>query len=182
MAIFASLWAIPFLMTTYHFDKTQAAEIASFTWIGLAVISPLLGFLSNCCHSRKWTVFVACVVGLVSILFITYDTNLPKSVLIVLLFLLGGACSAQPLSYTLVREHHEQHIVATAISFNNMAAIIAGAVFQPISGFLINQHHTASAGTYYSVSDYQHGLIVVPIFFALSIIVTVFFINEPKRN
>jgi MFS family permease len=56
---------------------------------------------------------------------------------VLLLFLAGAVCSGQALAFAVVRDNNEDTHIAAAIGFNNMAVVIAGAIFQPLLGALI---------------------------------------------
>ena len=59
------------------------------------------------------------------------------SVVMLLVFVCGAACSGQALSFTVVKEMSAPRQRGAAIAFNNMAVVISGAIFQPVLGRLL---------------------------------------------
>ena len=185
MAVFASLWGVPFLMRTYAMPKHDAALWMSILWIGFAIAAPTIGWVSNVMRSRRWPLVMLSLLGFVASACLLFGLPHHHSMAIVCMILFGVACSAQPLSYTLIKENHAHHNTATAVSFNNMAAILAGALFQPISGWLIDLgwHGKVVQGTpVYAIANYQHGLVVVPIMFLVSLIVSLLWVKETFKG
>lgn len=181
MATFASLWGIPFLTTAYSLNHASAAGLISFMWLGIALCSPLLGWWSDFIANRKMPLIVSALVGLVCFTLVLFNKQIPVWSLGVLIFLAGGACAGQALSFAAVRENNTARNRATAIGFNNMAVVIAGALFQPLVGKLIQGHWDGKlidGIPVYSTVDYQIGLSTIAICFLLGSIVSIFFIKE----
>ena len=181
MTMFASLWGTPFLMRAYGFDKPTAAGLVAAAWIGLAISSPLLGWASNLIGRRKLPLVLSSVLGLVVSLLIVFFVHLNHWQLAVLLFLMGVACAAQPLTYTLAKETNDKKHAAVAIAFNNMACIFSGVVLQPLSGWLISvlsDHRLVHGVRVYTTSDYQLGLSLLPAIFVVSLVFSLFCVKE----
>ncbi|MDF1654460.1 MAG: MFS transporter [Coxiellaceae bacterium] len=181
MTMFASLWGTPFLMRAYGFDKQTAAGLIAAAWIGLAISSPLLGWVSNLIGRRKLPLVLSSVLGLIVSIFIVYFVHLSHWQLAVLLLLLGVACAAQPLTYTLAKETHDKQHAAVTIAFNNMACIFSGVLLQPLSGWLINllsDHRLVHSVRVYTTGDYQFGLSLLPAIFVISLLFSLFCVKE----
>ncbi len=181
VTMFASLWAVPFLMRAYGFEKPEAAALISAVWLGLAIFSPILGWLSNVACNRKMPLILTSLVGLIASALVIYYPHLNHWQLITVLSLLGMACSAQPLTFTLVKENQTKDHAAVAIAFNNMACIFSGVILQPLSGWLISlfsRHHIEHGVRVYTVGDYQWGLLLMPVIFLLSLLVSVLFVKD----
>jgi len=175
MSAFTSLWGVPFLKTVDHLSAGKAAFFCSLMWLGLAVASPLLGYLSTRTNNRK--LFLVLSAGLGALCFFNilfFEQN--SFVLALLLFLAGAACAGQALSFTVVKENNENHIVASAIAFNNMAVVISGALFQPFIGWLLKVIVGSAA------YEYRMALSVVLITCLIGFLVALFFIDEPVRK
>jgi MFS family permease len=109
-----------------------------------------------------------------------YFNPLPLWSVGVLLFLTGAACSGQALSFALVKENNLPSNNAAAIGFNNMAVVVAGAIFQPVIGKLIQLHmpEQVEQRIHYSSYDFQFGLSILPLCFGLALFISLFFIRE----
>lgn len=180
MAAFASLWGIPYLQTAYSLSDSSAAGLNSLLWIGIALGSPLLGWWSDNIRKRKLPLACASAVGLNCMAAMIYFEHLPLWLLGILLFLIGMACSGQALSFALVKENNLPKNNAAAIGFNNMAVVIAGAIFQPVVGKLIQLHASVQIGQiiHYSSFDYRFGLSVLPLCFGFALFFSLFLIRE----
>ncbi len=175
--IFAGLWGIPFFMTKYQITNAEAALFISWIWIGVAISSPLLGYLSDLIKRRKIVLVVSSLVGIVSSLIIIYGPNLPGFVLSLLLFFFGLACAAQILAFALIKENNRRSVIATGMGLNNMAVVMGGAVFQPLVGYLMSQTGSFGKGSY-PLYAYTFSLGLVPICFFVAFLVACFLIKE----
>ena len=174
MSAFTSLWGVPFLINVDHLSAGTAAFFCSLMWLGLAVASPCLGYLSTHFNNRKAGLVYSSCLGIISFALILFF-HVGAPVLILLLFLAGAACSGQALSFTLVKENNSSEVVATAIAFNNMAVVISGALFQPLIGWLLS----AISGN--EIFKYHVAISIVLVAYLLGFLVAYFCIKEPKE-
>lgn len=181
MTVFASLWGVPFLMRAYGFAKPHAGGLIAAVWLGLALMSPVLGWLSNLLQNRRVPLIACSIIGLIVSTLIVFDLHMTTWALAALLFLLGAACAAQPLTYTLAKETHDKKNTAVALAFNNMSALFSGVLLQPLSGLLISldwQHRFEHGARIYSAMNYQTGLVILPILFLVSLFIASMCIKE----
>ncbi|MCD6038891.1 MAG: phtH [Gammaproteobacteria bacterium] len=176
---FASLWGVPFLISTDHLGATTAAFLCSFMWLGLALASPLLGMLSTAMNNRVCPLAISALIGALSF-GIILEYHLSLIMLGILLFFAGAACAGQALSFTLVKENNLISVKASAIAFNNMAVVISGAVFQPLIGKLIESNQAGSTLTD-NPHHFKQGLFLVLAAYIIAFIVAIGFIKEPKH-
>lgn len=177
MSSFASLWGVPFLISTHHLGQTTAAFLCSFMWLGLALASPLLGIFSTAINNRVLPLFVSALIGAIAFGMVL-EYHLSLMTLGVLLFFAGAACSGQALSFTLVKENNSSAVKATAIAFNNMAVVISGAVFQPLIGKLIESGH---AGAMLGGPDhFKQGLYLILAAYIIAFVISLKFIKQTR--
>lgn len=180
MVAFASLWGVPFLSSAYDLSKNEAAMLISVMWLGLALISPLLGFWSDLIGRRKLPLTLSASVGFIAFLFLLFGHHYSLWTLVILIFLCGAACSGQALSFAVVKDNSKSTL-ASAIGFNNMAVVISGAIFQPLTGKLIASHWNGTLNNgvpIYSMTDYRFALVSILIGFFIAGIVSLFLIKE----
>jgi MFS family permease len=180
MSSFASLWGVPFLTQVNHLDPTSAAFLCSLMWLGLAVASPLLGMISTAANNRVLSLAVSALIGVVSFALVL-EFSFSNTVLGLLLFLAGAACSGQALSFTVVKENNPSSIRGTAIAFNNMAVVISGAVFQPVIGKIIALGQINGTNTY-DAHHFKSALLIVLGSYVIAFLVALFFIKEPNSS
>lgn len=98
-----------------------------------------------------------------------------------LLFLFGVAASGQSLSFGLVKDQSHPKVVGTAIGFNNMAVVAGGALFQPLTGILLDfnwKGEIANGIPIYTAANYRWAFLVLPICYFVGVIVSSFFLKE----
>lgn len=135
---FASLWGVPFLETAHGLPRTLAASLTSVFFIGWGVGAPLFGWLSDRIGRRKAPLLAGLALQSIALTLLICVPSLPAAVLGGLCFLVGFLGSAQIVCFALARENHPAQLSGTAIGFVNMMVTGAGALFQPLVGFLLD--------------------------------------------
>jgi MFS family permease len=135
---FAGLWGVPFLQTGYGLERTQAAAFTSLLFVGWGVGAPLLGWLSDRIGRRRPVLMAGLLLESLSLAVLVYVADLPAAALATLCFLTGFFGSAQIVCFAIVKENHPAQLSATGIGFVNAMVTGAGALFQPLMGFLLD--------------------------------------------
>jgi len=172
---------IPFLATEYGVNTTTAAEACAMIWLGIGIGSPLIGWWSDKINKRCLPLSVAAIIGIVALVVIVYAPNVSFAIMFFFLFLFGLAASGQSLSFALVKDNNSHRVVGTAIGFNNMAVVLGGAIFQPLTGVLLKMHwdHEIVYGTpVYSVTDYRIAMLILPLCYVAAFIISKTLIKE----
>lgn len=155
---FAGLWGVPYLQTIHGIDRVTAGTVTSVTFIGWGVGAPLIGWVSDRAGSRRVPLLVGLALCAISLIAILALPGLPLWGAGALCFLVGLGGSAQIVCYALVREHNPAQLSGTAIGLVNALVTGAGALFQPVVGWLLdrgwegamsNGARIYSAGAYY---------------------------------
>ncbi len=137
---FASLWAVPYLMTVYVLSRPAAAAMSSLVIIGWGAGAPVLGWLSDRLGRRKTPMLAAITIELIAFAVLVYVPGLPLVLVQGLMLLHGLAIGALPIVYALSCEHTPPSASGATLAFVNMAVIGAGAIFQPVVGWLLDLH------------------------------------------
>jgi MFS family permease len=135
---FASLWGVPFLETAYALSRTTAATVTSAVFVGWALGAPLYGWLSDYIGRRRAPALVGLILQTAALIAVVYVPGLPLAWVAALCALVGFFGSAQIVCFALVRENHPPGLSGTAIGFVNGMVTGAGALFQPLVGFLLD--------------------------------------------
>ncbi len=175
---FASLWGVPFLMTKYGFSLTLSASLISLIWLGVGLSSPFIGALSDRIRRRKPILILTALLGAAAIATIVYGPILSVLALGILLFITGLGASGQVLSFAVVKDYTEHKRSSAAIGFNNMAVVASGVVMQPLIGKLIETHGAPSAGGLYPLDSFMHSLYILPLCYAMCVLIALVFIKE----
>ena len=178
---FASLWGVPFIQKAYSLSTSKAAFCCSMIWIGVAIGSMLFATVSEKLKKRAVVLRVGSLLGLICSIFVIYfDLN---NIILLYLMLLGFgiATGGQALIFAVMRDVTDEKLVGSAFGILNMAVVGSGILFQPLIGFLLKTLHPMEGQfniAEYTGLDYKIALTAIPVAFAVSLIVAVFFIKE----
>ena len=178
---FAALWGVPFLVAEYGVSTTQASEACAMIWLGIGIGSPFIGWLSDKIANRCALLTTCAFIGAIALFIIIYAPDMPFWLMYCWLFLFGIAASAQALSFAMVKDNNSPDVVATAIGFNNMAVVLGGAIFQPLTGVLLKLYWhpgTLHGASTYTVSDYRIALFALPLCYVVGFMISKFLLQE----
>ncbi len=177
LPILAAYFGTAYLQTR-GYDTTDAAFLISVIWIGYAIGSPLLGKISDRIKRRKPFLYLFSFIGCLTSAYILYFSPNQYLFLIALFFVLGFASSAQALAFALIVEHTPKKLHSVAIGFNNAGVMLFGAIFPSIAGFIIHASLKASGKITLTSVQYEDGLTIIPILYAVAGCLILFFVKE----
>lgn len=161
---FASLWGVPYMMTAHGLTRTAAASAASMIYVGWAIGAPLLGWFSDRIQSRRIPLLIGTVVAYSSVLAVVYLPGVSVYGAFGLLLLSGFAGGTAIICYATARENNPPHASGATLGFVNMTTMAAGAVFQPVMGWLLDLNwdgEMVAGARLYSVEAYQIAFLVL---------------------
>jgi MFS family permease len=135
---FAGLWGVPYLQAVYDIDRVTAGSVTSVTFIGWGAGAPLIGWLSDHTGNRRKPLIAGLVLSAVALAAILYVPGIPLWGAGLLCFAIGFGGSAQIVCFALVREHNPPQLSGTGIGMVNALVTGAGALFQPMVGWLLD--------------------------------------------
>jgi len=135
---FAGLWGVPYLQAVHAVDRVTAGSVTSVTFIGWGVGAPLIGWLSDRMGNRRVPLIAGLTLSAVSLAAVLYVPGIPLWGVGILCFARGFGGSAQIVCFALVREHNPWQLSGTAIGMVNALVTGAGALFQPLVGWLLD--------------------------------------------
>jgi MFS family permease len=135
---FAGLWGVPYLQAVYDIDRVTAGTVTSVTFIGWGIGAPLIGWFSDRIGKRRSPLIAGMMLSALSLVAILYLPGIPLWGVGVLCFGIGFGGSAQIVCFALVREHNPPQYSGTAIGMVNALVTGAGALFQPMIGWLLD--------------------------------------------
>ncbi len=170
ITVFAGLWAIPFFMASDpEMDLVTATSVISMIFIGSAVGSPIVGWISSSFKSY----FIMIPNAILSILVMLLIIYGPKSSLIVLyalIFSLGFLASVYQLPFAIVNSVVPAKVKGVSMGFTNIICMLSGPILQPIIGyFLASSQHAGGGFEDYPVQTFQTALLVLPACLLLSL-------------
>lgn len=177
IALLAAVWGTEYLQSR-GLSQEHAAEMISMAWLGYAIACPLIGAISDFCKRRKPFLIFSGAVGFISTLGIVYlSLSHYAWIYSILFFGLGVAAAGQNIGFATIAEHVDQETRATALGMNNGAITLFGAFLPPLVSYFI--YLSAGAGvTHFKSHDFILALSVMPLLYAVAIMIAVFFIKE----
>ncbi len=164
MLSFAGLWGVPYLERVHGVERELAALATSGLMIGWAVGAPVMGALSDRWRRRRAVMLVASSGALVTLAAALYLPGLPFGAVAALLVVNGLFGGGMVLCFATGREHNPAWAAGAAMGVVNMVAMAAGAVFQPLLGWLLDRawDGTMEAGRpLYSAQAFQETMVVL---------------------
>jgi MFS family permease len=136
--VFAGLWGVPYLRAAYGLSAPSAALYASLMMVGWAVGGPAFGWLSDRTGRRRGPLIAGALGLLVTTIAVFYAPGLSAGAAAVLLFLNGVMAGSMVIVFAVIRERWRPGQVGAAFGLVNTVVMAAGAVFQPLVGFLLD--------------------------------------------
>ncbi len=168
--IFAELWGAPFLKLNYGFTEQSAVLATSMIFLGWAVGSPLMGFLSDHFKRRRAPLILGALAGMVVFSIVLYSSNLPDYMVFGLLFLFGVISSVEVIVFAVARESSPASVAGTAIAMTNFLVVCAGP-FQWVVGKLLDNlwdGTMVASQPLYTIENYHVALLLCPISMCLA--------------
>jgi len=163
---FADVWGINYLTPAYSLEKSQAAGLVSFIFIGMLFGGPLLAYLST--RWGPYNVIVLCSIGM-AVLFIGMllgTTTLGPLGLSILFFGIGVLSCYQVLVFTAGSSLMPAALLGVTVAFLNCVNMLGGSFFHTLIGFFMDFFWTGDmAGTvkYYTSATYSYALLTIPL-------------------
>ena len=159
MLAFGGLWGVPWAQTVGGYSATEAAGIVSMIFLGWAIFSPIHGWLSDHMGRRNPIIRIGALVLLVSASFLFYAPPQSTALLMILMFVVGAAGDTMTVSFGSVRELNDPGYSSTSLGLMNMHVVGAGAVMQPLVGWLLDSQWTGAevdGARIYSAAAYEY--------------------------
>ena len=163
---FGALWAVPWLMQVRGIDRLSATSSASVILLGLALGSPIAGWLSNRLRRRKAVLVGFNGFSLVVWLPLVYWPGLPNAALYLLFVLVGIANAGVLLNFVAARDHATTGRSGSASAVVNTFVVGYGALIMPLVGVLldINWDGTLVEGVrIFSATAYETAFVLLPV-------------------
>lgn len=173
----ASLWGVPYLMVAYGWSNVTAGYAVIMFWIAVGVGSPLVGIIAA--HTNRWAVMTACfILGTIGTVMFIFAGNYNHTLIYAALILIGILSSVEGIIFSILKDTVPAHTFGTASGFTNTIVVIGSTVAQPIIGKLLDLNWQGALTTtgirQYSLTNYQHAMIIVPVVAAIGLMAVLF--------
>ena len=136
---FQGLWGGPYLIDVYKFDEVTTGTYLSLIGIGLVVGAPVIGALSDKVFRSRKIVLMAFSGAFAStwVPLALFTACIPPALLYPICFVMGFAGGVVVIVNTMLKESFPPSITGTVVSIVNMFPFLGGAVFQTVTGYVI---------------------------------------------
>lgn len=176
-----SLWGVEFFIVVHGLTKYHAAYTMAAMWLGIALASPLLGWLSDYTGKRSLFMILCALIGNISTLAMVFFVALPEIALIVLALGVGFASAGQTLAFVLIKDNHGLRRNGAANGINNTFVVAGGILLQPLMGKILDLHLGQSMHSgihYYDANAYKNVLLLLPLCYCIATLIGSFFIRD----
>ncbi len=139
---FQGLWGYPFLIDVAKYDKIQASNLIMIIAFGVVLGGPVLGYLGDRTFSAYKRVMLSAVISLQVINWsaITFAGESLGSLSLGVIFFSMGMSLAGTLAlvWSITRESFPSERLGTVMGLINLAPFLAGAIFQPLTGYIMD--------------------------------------------
>lgn len=174
---FAEVWGIPYLIRAYGLSNSAAATNISFVFLGWAIGSPLVGWVSDKIGNRRYPIIIGSLLGAILFALLIYFPAISSQYLAILLFIFGVCSSTQIIVFPIARELNVQALAGTAIAVTNSLVMLSGALSEPLIGQaldVLTGTHVKGNLMAFSIQSFQWALSVIPVAFVLAAVLTLF--------
>jgi MFS family permease len=171
--LLGGVWGSLYLQQIHHMNPTQATTVTQMVFLGTIIGSPIVGLISDKIKLRREPMLVGTLLALIILFPIIFLDSVSVPTMMILFFLLGLVTSVQILGYPIVAESNPKSLTATAVSVVSIATISGGAIFQPLFGWIMDQHWQGvmSNGVHiYNLYAFREAMLIMPIGFVISFI------------
>jgi MFS family permease len=163
---FGDVWGVPYLMTAYALEKSDAAQLISFIFVGMLFGGPLLAALSKSFGNFK--VISLCGLGMGAI-FILLLSGLEYNwyFFALLFFFVGIMCCYQVIIFASGAELVDAKLLGITIAFLNCINMLGGSFFHSIMGYIMDLFWTGllkgDGMRSYTLESYEAALMAIPL-------------------
>ncbi len=156
------------------YSSNFSSYMLTIGWLGCAIGSPVLGFLSDFIKRRKMILVFASMVCLASFCTILFFP-ISKLVLTISFFTLGFSSGGQSIGFAIMAEQCSKDYLAIGLGFNNALITLLIGINAPVIGYLLNFYSDAEN---LKLTDYHFAFSFIMILIFTAFIIATFFIEE----
>ncbi|UFX98190.1 MFS transporter [Candidatus Gromoviella agglomerans] len=139
ISCFGDLWGVKFIHSVLGFDHSESVLLCMMFYIGIAVGSILLPYLSNFAEKISIMILSQIILFLLFLcLILIFNESTGKLITQLTLFLIGICVSSTIIPYSILSQIYVSTSSGIVSSVYNLSCIMSGVALQPTIGFLIN--------------------------------------------
>ena len=167
IAAFAELWGVAFLIEKYNLAKPMAAQLASYTFIGIAFGGPMFGLVAEIWNARIKLMMVSVIGALICISMVLYFPSLSINNIGILLFAFGFFTSSMLLCFVINTSLAPENSTGTVVAITNMIIMGGSVLLQPVIGYILDLNLFANN----NLQNFQLAFLLLPAAQCLAILV-----------
>ncbi|MDI9818599.1 MULTISPECIES: MFS transporter [unclassified Legionella] len=162
---FADVWGVPYLMTAFSIEKTNAAELISFIFVGMLFGGPLLAFLSK--KFGNYWVLGFCGSGMAMVFLFLLSSHQYNWYLLAALFLtIGILCCYQVIVFAAGADLVHSKLRGVTIAFLNCINMLGGSFFHTKIGHAMDAswmgNFNSEGVRLYTLESFKASLGIIP--------------------
>ena len=161
-------------LVTKGFSQSFAAYMITVAWLGGALCSPCLGFISDKIQRRKPIMVVSVLLALFALTSIIYFP-LGETLTAICFFMLGMGICGHGIGFATIAEQCRDDSLAVALGFNNAMLMIFFSGLAPIIGSILSY---ITQGAEATLANYQLAFTPIFIFLFIALFTAIFLIKE----
>lgn len=180
-AVFMMLWGLPMMNLGMGLSATTAGTVLVAGTLAMVFTGPLTGYLSSRLGRRRTYLAMASAVIQLALWVAFFLSDTPRSLtfLLVVVLVMGSACTMANLAFDTVREELDRRVLATATGLANMGGFLSAMASAMGIGLLLD---FSSATGDYTWTDFRFAWIALTIPWALGLIGLVYFTAATNRR
>jgi sugar phosphate permease len=137
----SSMWGAMYLEDVFKFTEQTSADIMIYVNVAWILGTPVLTFLSEFAHTRKWILIVTSFFMLIicgAFLLMDHSDKL-NDVMVQILMFAFGFCGSAPASVAVAmfKEMESKETSGTALGCSNFFPFVASAIFQELTAYIL---------------------------------------------
>jgi sugar phosphate permease len=136
----SSMWGAMYLEDVFDFSEQTSADVMIYVSIAWILGTPLLTFLSEFTHTRKWVLVVtSSFMLLICGAFLLMHPNPASNIIVQVLLFAFGFCGSAPASVAVAmfKEMESKETSGTALGCSNFFPFVASAIFQELTAYIL---------------------------------------------
>ena len=183
--VFGSLWGIPYLMQFHDLSRPHAASLTAMMLIGWGLGALFSGWLSDKVGQRRQPLLIGLFIAFAALVIAIYVPDLSPTLIGALMLVNGLASGVIVLTYAMAGDLAPENVRGSTFAFANMLIILSGAVFQPLSGWLLDLNWTGiveDGVRVYEMATYETMFLIVPASYVVGIAMIMMSRNTGKTT
>lgn len=174
------LWAVPFLMDIYKYEKSIAYNLLTMIPFGYMVGILLFSKFNDTKYGKYLYFSVNACSTIIYLIFTLFTAQLPYVLISTLLFLLGFTRAGTPYILRIYSIFLPQQYYGIALGITNIFPLLGVALFQSFSGVLFDLFGGSNV-LYRSLSSYKIYFLFLAISLAITTLVSYYIIKIVKN-